>query len=139
MNLRKCSSMLWPAFFLVLGGCATAVRGYRQEVPISSNPPGAEVLVDGEYVGTTPTTSLLSRKSPHSVRIQKQGYVAYETSTGSKENPESYVLLLPAAIFPPLIFVDMFLGGVYDVEPDEISVQLLAGPATSAANDTSAP
>lgn len=55
-------------------GCATIVKGTTQEVPVSSEPTGARVSVDGTAAGTTPTTVTLSRKANHMVTIEKDGY-----------------------------------------------------------------
>ena len=56
------------------GGCATVIKGSNQQIPISSEPSGAEVFVDGAPVGSTPTTHEMKRKIDHLVTIQKPGY-----------------------------------------------------------------
>lgn len=55
-------------------GCASIVHGSGQEVPISSDPTGADVYVDGEDVGKTPVTPNLKRKRAHQVTFEKPGY-----------------------------------------------------------------
>ena len=37
-----------------LAGCATLVHGRKQEVVVSSEPPGAQILLRGEAIGITP-------------------------------------------------------------------------------------
>jgi hypothetical protein len=48
-------------------------------VQISSEPSGADILVDGEYTGCTPS-QLSLKPGPHSVRIAKKGFEAWERS-----------------------------------------------------------
>ena len=48
-------------------------------VQISSEPSGADILVDGDYTGCTPT-QLKLKPGPHSVRIAKKGFEAWEKS-----------------------------------------------------------
>ena len=53
-------------------GCATIVNPSTQPVTIVSDPPAAEVIVDSEGIGSTPTDVLLSRgDSEAAVRLQK--------------------------------------------------------------------
>lgn len=48
-------------------------------VQISSEPSGADILIDGAYVGCTPS-QLSLKPGPHSVRIAKKGFEAWERS-----------------------------------------------------------
>lgn len=57
-----------------LTGCATVLTGTNQKVPVSSNPAGATVSVDGAGSYTTPTTLTLQRKMDHVLVFTKQGY-----------------------------------------------------------------
>ena len=60
--------------FFLTTGCATIVKGTTQGVPVSSDPSGADILVDGMLVGTTPTDIELKRKRDHLIVIEKKGY-----------------------------------------------------------------
>lgn len=55
-------------------GCATIVQGTTAKIPVASDPTGADILVDGNFVGQTPTTVVLKKKTDHLVTIQKVGY-----------------------------------------------------------------
>ncbi len=61
-------------FFVLTTGCATVLKGTTQEIPISSEPPGADIIVDGTFVGTTPADVELKRKRDHLVVIEKKGH-----------------------------------------------------------------
>lgn len=58
---------------LLLSGCAVAVRGTTQLVPVDSVPAGAEVIVDGEVVGRTPFELSLGRSSEHLITLRWNG------------------------------------------------------------------
>jgi len=60
--------------FSLTTGCATIIKGTTQAVPISSAPSGADILVDGMLVGTTPSDVEMKRKRDHLVVIEKKGY-----------------------------------------------------------------
>lgn len=55
-------------------GCATIVKGTTQAIPISSDPSGADILLDGMLVGTTPSDVEVKRKRDHLVVIEKKNY-----------------------------------------------------------------
>lgn len=61
--------------FFLNTGCATVIKGTSQSVPVSSDPLGADVLVDGTLVGTTPADVELKRKRDHLIVIEKKGYM----------------------------------------------------------------
>ncbi|MGH7529365.1 MAG: PEGA domain-containing protein [Gemmatimonadales bacterium] len=68
----------------VVAACATIMHGTSQEVPISSQPTGASVTVDGNLIGTTPVGAKLSRKSSHRIVLTLEGYQPFEIMTTRK-------------------------------------------------------
>ena len=56
---------------------------------LSSNPTGAEITIDGNYVGNTPTLIKL-RPGTHSIRMTMPGYAPWvrsiETAAGESRN-----------------------------------------------------
>ena len=59
--------------------CATIMHGPRQEVPVSSQPVGADVYLNGQLVGKAPILLQVSRKmSTHKVRFELDRYEPYE-------------------------------------------------------------
>ncbi|MFZ9839772.1 MAG: PEGA domain-containing protein [Opitutaceae bacterium] len=103
-------------------GCATIVKGTTQEVPVSSEPAGARVSVDGSAAGTTPTTVTLSRKANHMVTIEKDGYqlesVAITKSMGGA--------VAGNIIAGGLVGwgVDAVSGAQYNLNPTTVNVRL---------------
>ena len=62
-------------FAVAASGCATLMAGGPDHIPVSSNPPGATVFVDGVPVGQTPMIVTLDREHGHgTIQIQAPGY-----------------------------------------------------------------
>jgi len=57
-------------------GCATLFAPKTKTIAIESDPPQADILVDGAPVGQTPAQIPLSNSKPHAISIQKAGYHA---------------------------------------------------------------
>jgi hypothetical protein len=60
---------------LVLTGCATVIRGTRQSVAVTSDPPTADVIdqPSGNRF-TTPATVKMARGQYHTLNVTKSGY-----------------------------------------------------------------
>src|SRR5262249_52888345 len=71
-----------------LSGCATiAGGGHDQRVHIDSEPHGAQVWVDGQPQGITPTDVTLSRRQEHQVQLELEGYPPYVSALKPGCNP----------------------------------------------------
>ncbi len=66
------------ACVFLLQGCAVAVRGPNQEIPVTSHPSGAKIIVNGKNMGVTPLSLKLAKKKDHVIRIEKAGYIPAE-------------------------------------------------------------
>lgn len=75
--------MKWTSLFklgatlclsLQLTSCATIINGTTQKIPLDSYPQGANVSVDGNYMGITPTVVEVKRKHDHFVTFDKEGF-----------------------------------------------------------------
>ena len=70
-TFRLLATCLTLAFLTT--GCATITRGNKQKVKLVTDPPAAQVVVDGKpYV--SPADVIMQRKKPHEVTVQKEGY-----------------------------------------------------------------
>lgn len=130
-------------FIFTVSSCATAVRGRKQEISFWSDPAGASIIVDGANVGTTPASVELTRHDTHAVRIEKPGYVAYEMTTERVESNTAYIFDDPWAFLPPLLLVaiplDYYLGGMYEIQPTDVTANLIAAPSTPPTANAPAP
>jgi len=80
--------------------CATIFRGTSQKIPVTSNPSGAKIIVDGNEAGYAPLELKLKKKKKNqTIRIEKQGYDPFEIGI-SGETSRSFTL------------IDGVLGGV---------------------------
>jgi len=66
-----------PAAAQPAGVTTPAAPSQLQAVPIKSVPDGADITVDGKYVGSTPSTLKLS-PGDHAIKIEKPGFKAWE-------------------------------------------------------------
>ncbi len=71
---RSSAAALTLAGLLVVQGCSQWMPKLTQEVPVTSNPMGATISVDGKPVGQSPLTLTLKKNRSHTVRIEMEGY-----------------------------------------------------------------
>ena len=110
------------SFCASLSGCATLMCGTSQNVPVSSNPAGATLQVDGSGSFTTPATLRLERKRDHILVFTKDGY-----------EEQSFTLLhvIGGAVCGNILlggligwFVDALTGAQYRLAPAKVHVEL---------------
>ena len=110
-------------FLACFSGCATILNGTNQVIKIDSSPPGAKVLIDGDYKNTTPCEVEVSRSGKDLVlRFEKDGFVPfdYHLANGSSR----YVGLNIFIGLIPGMLVDLATGGGYEFYPGDIDVEL---------------
>ena len=73
--------------FFALSGCATILSGSDQPVTIQSSPEGADILMNGIVMGTTPFTMNVTRDSNTMLSIKKEGYKTETQLMNTKLNP----------------------------------------------------
>ena len=89
---------------LALAGCDS-----RKSFSVKSDPPGAQVTVDGVPAGVTPTTVLLDPAvEEHTLMLKRPGYASYEQKVHTKPQIEgptqrcAIVACSPCCAFLPL-------------------------------------
>jgi len=82
--------------FLVLAGCQADKRLW-----IESYPPGAEVRLDREWVGTTPYSMKFIHYGTHRLALSLPGYKPYERDL---EVPAPWYARFPIDIFTEVLF-----------------------------------
>jgi len=103
--------------------CASYVSGTQQGINVFSNPKGADVTVDGRFVGKTPLTARVKRKRKHQIKITKEGYVEDSHVTKKGFNWWFVGNLLIGGFIGGII--DFATGAVYVVKPDEVQFSLI--------------
>jgi hypothetical protein len=82
------------AIILMASDCATLTSRPNQRIPVTSHPPGARIIVDGEDMGHAPLTLRLRKKASHTLRIEQDGFNPVEISIGSGKSGIGAVAVL---------------------------------------------
>jgi hypothetical protein len=60
---------------LILGAAlAASACGHYQNIGVESDPPGAQIYLDGQPVAKTPTTLAVGRDRAHTIYLKREGY-----------------------------------------------------------------
>src|SRR5688500_18646358 len=112
--------------------CASIIHGPTQSVDITSQPTGAKISINGQYLGETPKTLLLRRKGfnkgepkgnrEYVTKIELEGYYPYELKI--KRQMDGW--FLGNLIFGGLIgiAIDAGNGSMYKLTPDQLIAQM---------------
>ena len=74
------------AVALMSSGCATMVNGRSQDVLVLSEPSGASIRLNGQPVGSTPTTVRMRRRGAAELVVAKAGYAPASIPVERKES-----------------------------------------------------
>lgn len=110
------------ALLMVFTGCATIVKGTTQTIPVSSDPSGADVTLDGLSYGQTPTTLEVKRKRNHLVVIEKTGFSPKSVPITKNVGGAVWGNILAGGLIG--WGVDATSGAQYNLTPEVISVKL---------------
>jgi len=72
--MRFSQALLTLSLVVALNGCATIMHGTTQDIGVSTDPSGADLLVDGEQHYQSPAVITMKRKHDHTVEISQEGY-----------------------------------------------------------------
>lgn len=107
-----------------LTSCATIKNGKYQQVAFNSDPPGANIWVNNQLMGTTPSYVCLNRATAYMVRIDLNGYKPYQAQL---------VPTVSGWVFGNIVFggvigvaVDAVTGSMYKLTPGQLNVCLMA-------------
>lgn len=73
MKRELMAAVLASVMSIASGGCATILNDDTRLVTIQSNPPGAQIVVDGVPAGVTPATIPVSNSDDHHIVINGPG------------------------------------------------------------------
>jgi len=115
--------VIFAAFaVLYLTGCATAIKGRSQTIPVASEPDGADIIVNDSNVGVTPAEVELRRKRDHQIIIKKQGYKPVTIPVLKSVGGAVWGNILAGGFIG--WGVDASTGAQYNLKPETISVTL---------------
>lgn len=110
-------------------GCATVFSGSRQEISVASRPEGAEIWLNGDFVGRTPLAVEFDRNQPPLLVLKKDGFA--DTRVRIRRSTNGW-LALNIPIIPLLgagligLGLDSRAGTAASYTEPEIVVPLLA-------------
>lgn len=107
---------------LQLMGCATIFKGTNSHLGMHSNPSGAEVFINGKYMGKTPITLKLSSKSTYMIEFKKEGYKTISRNVTNKVGAGWVILDVLAGLVP--VIIDAVTGSWYHLDEKNVDVQL---------------
>jgi hypothetical protein len=110
------SKIFLITMLLTLSGCATIIRGTKEQVSINTSPVGAKVELSSGQTCITPCNIEVERKKTLGITISKKGYNIYTTS------------MIPSLAGAGVILgglVDYGTGAVYDLQPNPLHVHLI--------------
>jgi len=107
-----CRLLLLGGLVIASGGCATIVAPGPDMVPVSTQPPGAKVFLDGRLVlSGTPGEIWIERDEDGVIRIEEEGYEAVTVYRDKVLNgwffPGNLLWLLFWPAFPVAMVVDL--------------------------------
>lgn len=97
------------AGYFFISGCVPEV--YKQRVPVSTNPMGAEVYVDGKLAGKTPTAVDLERTESHVLTLVKEHYRQADVVIHRKKKTEEQLFkAINSGVSSGMFFKDPAMG-----------------------------
>jgi len=104
----------------LLSSCAGVIKGTSQTITITSEPAGAEVLVDGLSRGVTPLTVKLKKNHYETIMVKKTGYTAV-----TRPLEKAYDATALLNISWDSSTTDMITGAAYEYEPNSYHITLV--------------
>ena len=108
--------------YLNLTACSI-FGGSSQSLTVNSDPPGANVLINGTLAGTTPLQHQVSRRGDLTVEVQKTGYTPQTRVTGRKLSSVGIVDVIGGALFL-LPLLGLIAPGAWEQDPGIIGITL---------------
>jgi hypothetical protein len=125
------SLVLTFTFGFNLCGCLYLKHGETETINFQSDPPGAQLVVNGTPYGNTPTDVTLSRCQEYQARVSKPGYepTTLQISRGIK-GVDSLLLFCDSLLIIPVIVDGYFCAGP-QLNPNPVNVTLIPAPGAT--------
>jgi len=107
-----------------LEGCATLFHGSTDKVGFSSDPTGAKVYVNGQYMGETPLELKLESKHSYNIEFRQTGYESKTVVLTNSVGAGWIVLDVLFGLVP--IIVDAATGNWYSLDQAHVAAALEA-------------
>lgn len=110
--MKKALILIAVATSVFVSGCATIISGTTQTLSFSSEPEGAEVLLDGRSFGVTPLSIRVKKNKFSVVTFKKSGYQSAMIPIDT-----SYDGVALLSIFWDLSTTDILSGAAWEYSP----------------------
>ena len=114
---------------ILLGACGALFNSGPANVALSTNPPGAEVLVNGTSRGISPLTLSLAKNQNYTVTFRRAGYQDTSVEIRRKVSGGYVILDILGGVLP--VIVDAATGSWYVLDTNNVNVNLLPNTARS--------
>ena len=112
LSERPCAVAVIMGMATSSAGCATVFDGTKQNVRITSVPLGADVRVDGRYLGQTPLETTLDRERSQNVRVSQEGYVEQQVQLRKQSSTGWFVWDMGSCIIPVTLCVPVVIDAI---------------------------
>ncbi|MBK7630884.1 MAG: PEGA domain-containing protein [Ignavibacteriales bacterium] len=112
--------ILLPIIFF--NSCATIFKGSHEDVEFASEPSGAKVYINGDYMGKTPLELPLFSDLNYEIELKKSGYKTKRTFITSKVGAGWVILDFVGGLIP--ILIDAATGDWYGLSQDNVNAIL---------------
>ena len=126
MDSRRVTAAL-AALAIFGSGCGAIFTESSRQVSFNSDPPGAEVLVDGVPIGRTPMQAALSNRKSHTVVIQNAKTNAITCQLGASVGAGWIVLDILLGLVP--VIIDAATNGWTTLDQDACYARLVPASA----------
>jgi hypothetical protein len=109
------------AVMFLFTSCASIINGPDQRVSIQSDPPGADIELDGKHAGHTPTVLKILRNKDHVLVLTKEGYLAQKKNLKRELSSVAILYILPGGLAS---FALDATSGAQFCFPDKVDVKL---------------
>ena len=118
--LNKLLTVAVTLVALATGGCATMFTGSTQQLTVSSQPPGARVMVNGAYSGVTPVALLLKTDHDYVLSLQREGFRDTTGTVFREFNPVAVLNLFSLVCWA----IDVATGAIWRLTPTAVYVSM---------------
>lgn len=119
---KAISITLVIAVFLLTSSCATLFKGTSNRVDFSSDPQGAKIYVNGNYMGDTPIRLKLESKQTYNIEFRKEGYQTKAFNITNHVGVGWIVLDILSGLIP--VVVDAATGAWYVLDQKNVNAVL---------------
>jgi len=116
------STLLIVSLFLLTSSCATIFKGNSSKINFNSNPQGAQIYVNGNYMGDTPIILKLESKQTYNIEFKKEGYKAKAFNITNHVGVGWIVLDVIFGLVP--VIVDAATGSWYELDQKIVNALL---------------